>query len=71
MFPGFGTFVNVATVLVGASIGLLLGHRLPLRTRQTVTDALGLVTLLIGALSAVEVTSPELSATRSAAALRC
>jgi len=62
VFPGFGTLVNVGTVLVGASIGLLLGHRLPLRTRRTVTDALGLVTLLIGALSAIEVTSPELSA---------
>jgi uncharacterized membrane protein YqgA involved in biofilm formation len=62
MFPGFGTLVNVATVLVGASLGLLLGHRLPERTRDTVTDALGLVTLLIGALSAVQVTSPTLSA---------
>ena len=62
MFPGFGTLVNVATVLVGSSIGLLLGHRLPTRTRQTVTDALGLVTLLIGALSAVKVTAPELAA---------
>jgi len=62
MFPGFGTVVNVATVLLGASLGLLLGHRLPERTRDTVTDALGLVTLLIGALSAVEVTSAVLSA---------
>ena len=48
MFPGFGTLVNVITVIVGSSIGLLLGHRLPQRTRDTVTDALGLVTLLIG-----------------------
>ena len=48
MFPGFGTLVNVVTVLVGSAIGLLLGHRLPERTRDTVTDALGLVTLLIG-----------------------
>ena len=62
MFPGFGTLVNVATVLVGSSIGLLLGHRLPTRTRETVTDALGLVTLLIGALSAVKVTAPALAA---------
>jgi uncharacterized membrane protein YqgA involved in biofilm formation len=61
MFPGFGTVVNVATVLLGAGLGLLLGHRLPERTRDTVTDALGLVTLLIGALSAVEVTSEALS----------
>lgn len=61
-FPGFGTLVNVATVIAGSGIGLLLGHRLPQRTRDTVTDALGLVTLLIGALSAVKVTSPRLAA---------
>ncbi len=62
MFPGFGTAVNVVTVLVGSAVGLLLGHRLPQRTRDTVTDALGLVTLLIGGLSAVAVTATELSA---------
>jgi uncharacterized membrane protein YqgA involved in biofilm formation len=62
VFPGIGTAVNVATVLIGSSIGLLLGARLPARTRDTVTDALGLVTLLIGALSAAEVTSSALSA---------
>jgi hypothetical protein len=62
MFPGFGTVLNVATVLVGSGLGLLLGHRLPQRTRDTVTDALGLVTLLIGALSAIKVTSADLSA---------
>lgn len=61
MFPGFGTLVNVITVIVGSAIGLLLGHRLPERTRDTVTDALGLVTLLIGGLSALEVTGTVLS----------
>ncbi len=61
MFPGFGTLVNVITVIVGSSIGLLLGHRLPQRTRDTVTDALGLVTLLIGALSAFQVNSQAMS----------
>ena len=61
MFPGFGTVVNVATVLLGAGLGLLLGHRLPQRTRDTVTDGLGLVTLLIGALSAASVGSPALA----------
>jgi uncharacterized membrane protein YqgA involved in biofilm formation len=61
MFPGFGTVVNVAAVLVGSGLGLLLGHRLPRRTRDTVTDALGLVTLLIGGLSALEVTSTALT----------
>lgn len=61
MFRGFGTVVNVATVLIGSGIGVLLGHRLPQRTRDVVTDGLGLVTLLIAALSAFAVTSPELS----------
>jgi uncharacterized membrane protein YqgA involved in biofilm formation len=59
-FPGAGTLVNVATVLAGSGLGLLLGHRLPERTRDTVTDGLGLVTLLIGALSAASVGSAAL-----------
>lgn len=62
MFIGFGTVVNTVAVVLGALIGLLLGHRLPQRTRNTVTDGLGLVTLLIGGLSAIEVTSPVLAA---------
>lgn len=61
MFIGFGTVVNVATVVVGAGVGMALGHRLPQRTRDTVTDSLGLVTLLIGALTALDVTSPALA----------
>lgn len=50
---GLGTAINVAAILVGATIGVLLGHRLPQRTRDTVTDALGLVTLVIGGLNVV------------------
>lgn len=61
MFPGFGTAVNVVTVLAGSTIGVLLGHRLPQRTRDVVTDALGLVTLLVAALSALTVTDAALS----------
>lgn len=60
MFRGAGTVVNVATVLVGSGLGVLLGHRLPHRTRGVVTDALGLVTLLVAALSAFAVTDPAL-----------
>jgi uncharacterized membrane protein YqgA involved in biofilm formation len=52
--------VNVVTVLVGAVIGVALGNRLPIRTRDVVTDALGLVTLLIAGTSAMAVLSPEL-----------
>lgn len=60
MFPGIGTLVNVLTVLVGSALGVLLGHRLPHRTRDVVTDALGLVTLLIAALAAAAVVDPLL-----------
>lgn len=55
MFPGIGTLVNAAAVLLGASAGVLAGHRLELRTREVVTDALGLVTLLIAAGAAASV----------------
>jgi uncharacterized protein len=60
VFPGLGTLVNVVTILVGSSVGVLLGHRLPQRTRDLVTDALGLVTLLIAATSAVAIADREL-----------
>lgn len=61
MFPGVGTVVNVATVLAGAGLGVALGHRIPMRVRDLVMDALGLVTLLIGALGAVAVTDIALT----------
>jgi uncharacterized membrane protein YqgA involved in biofilm formation len=59
---GSGTLVNVATVLLGCGVGVLLGNRLPVRTRDLVTDGLGLVTLLIAATSATAVLSPDLAA---------
>jgi uncharacterized membrane protein YqgA involved in biofilm formation len=52
MFRGAGTLINAATVLTGSTIGVFAGHRLPQRTRDVVTDALGLVVLLIAGLSA-------------------
>jgi uncharacterized membrane protein YqgA involved in biofilm formation len=57
---GAGTLLNVATVLAGSGIGVLLGHRLPGRTREVVTDGLGLVTLLVAATSAAAVLDPAL-----------
>jgi uncharacterized protein len=60
VIAGSGTLVNVATVLLGAGVGVLLGNRLPVRTRDVVTDALGLVTLLIAGLSATAVVEPAL-----------
>lgn len=62
MVAGTGTLVNVLAVLLGSTLGVLVGHRLPERTRRVVTDSLGLVTLLIAALSAAKVSAPALSA---------
>lgn len=61
MFPGIGTVVNVLTVLVGSLVGILLGNRLAQRTRELVTDALGLVTLLIAGVSAMAVLDDSLA----------
>lgn len=58
MVAGLGTVLNVGTVLAGAAIGVGLRGRLPQRTRDVVTDGLGLVTLLVAALNAVSVRGP-------------
>lgn len=68
MFPGLGTLVNITTVLLGSSVGVLAGHRLPERTRRVVTDGLGLVTLLIAGSAMVAVTDPALEAAVGTAA---
>ena len=62
MFRGAGTALNVATVLAGSGLGIALRGRLPERTRSVVTDGLGLVTLLIAALSAAAVRDRHLTA---------
>lgn len=62
MFRGFGTVLNVATILIGTGLGVLVGHRLPRRTREVVTDALGLVVLLIAALNLAAVLDADLVA---------
>ena len=62
LFVGAGTVLNVVTVLVGGTVGLLLGARLPERVRLVAMDALGLGTLSIAVLSILDVTSPELAA---------
>jgi uncharacterized membrane protein YqgA involved in biofilm formation len=61
VFRGSGTALNVATVLVGSSVGIALRGRLPERTREVVTDGLGLFTLLVAALSAISVRDAALA----------
>lgn len=43
-----GTLLNIFTVILGGSIGLLFGAKLPDRIRQTVLAGLGLFTAVIG-----------------------
>ena len=52
----------MAAVLLGSGLGVALGGRLPERTRTTVTDALGLVTLVIGALNVAALSDPAFRA---------
>ena len=52
---GLGTAINIVAILLGSALGVALGHRLPQRTRDVVTDGLGLITLLVAALSAAAV----------------
>lgn len=58
---GLGTVINVVVILLGSTIGVLLGHRLPERTRDVVTDGLGLLVLLVAALSAAAVLDPSVA----------
>ena len=43
-----GTLINVATVLIGGTLGLLFGARLPERLKQTVVAGMGLFTAAMG-----------------------
>ena len=43
-----GTIINIIAVLIGGSIGLFFGNRLPERVKQTVLAGLGLFTFVIG-----------------------
>jgi uncharacterized protein len=43
-----GTLLNIATVLIGTTLGLLVGRRMPERMQQSLTAGLGLFTLAIG-----------------------
>lgn len=53
---GLGTIINVASIVAGSAIGVLLGARLPERTNRTVTEALGLLTLVLAGLNLTSLT---------------
>ena len=43
-----GTVLNIITVLIGGSIGTLLGNRMSAKVQETVMHGLGLIVLVIG-----------------------
>jgi uncharacterized membrane protein YqgA involved in biofilm formation len=61
VFTGAGTVINVGAVLVGGGLGLALGQRFPDRTRELVTQCLGLFTVVLGAQAIADGLSPELT----------
>ena len=50
---GLGTLLNMAAIVAGTAVGVLVGHRLPERTRDLITQALGLIVLVVAALNVV------------------
>ena len=48
-----GTLINVATILAGVGLGLLLRKGIPERMRDTVMQGLGLCVMLIGVSGAI------------------
>ena len=49
-----GTFINVAAILAGVAVGLLVGRRLTVGIQERVIAGLGMVTLVIGVDLAIE-----------------
>lgn len=54
MLIAVGTLINVVAVLIGGTLGVLLGARLPEKVRSTVMNGLGLVTIVLGISMALE-----------------
>lgn len=52
MFIGLGTIINLVAIIVGSSIGIAAGSRLKSGSQKSITDVLGLITIL-GAVSAL------------------
>lgn len=51
MFIGFGTTLNIFTIIVGAALGVIVGNRFRETTRSLMMDVLGAVTLISAAAS--------------------
>ena len=61
LLVGLGTLINVLTIISGAAIGVLAGSRLNLKTRELITDVLGLITILAAASAVIPMFSSDYS----------
>jgi len=59
---GFGTIFNIVTIVVGTLLGTLLGSKLSEKTSRTVTDSLGLITIVLGGLNLLSLMDAEYAA---------
>ena len=50
---GLGTMVNAAAIILGSAAGLLLKGGLPKRLQDTITSAVGLCVIFVGATGAL------------------
>lgn len=64
-----GTLVNAAAIVVGAGLGTLLGGRLTISVRSTVTDVLGVFVVVLGVSDALGAFGPELEGVLGTAAV--
>ena len=46
---GLGTLINIVGIIAGSTVGVLAGSRLAVKTRELITDVLGLITILAAA----------------------
>jgi uncharacterized membrane protein YqgA involved in biofilm formation len=58
---GLGTLINVLTIISGAALGVVAGSRLNLRSRELITDILGLITILAAASAVIPMFSDNYS----------
>ena len=49
MIIGLGTLINIGGIVAGSTVGVLAGSRLAVKTRDLITDVLGLITILAAA----------------------
>jgi uncharacterized membrane protein YqgA involved in biofilm formation len=65
---GLGTLINIGTIVTGSAVGVAIGSKLPERTNRVVTDALGLITLIMGGLNLAALGDPAFVGAVGAAA---